>query len=298
MAIILVLLLKKNEGTTGEVTYKEVAVSKMDIVNTITSSGEVTSDTIVKSLNTDRYFEEIYYEVGSYVKKGKKIVKYTNGTYYKAPYNLVLVGYNVPDEDEKIRDNHYLEVKKVNNLEMQLSIDESEIDKISTNQSVSITLNAFEDKTFTGKITFINQIGSYSSSGTKYTAIVKFTNDGNVKIGMSGNASIEVGKAEDVIAVPIEAIQTQGKEKYVVVVDEDGNTSNVVVETGISNAAYVEIKSGLTGDEIVRMISTDNTSSNKFGMSGGRDFGQMGGGQMPNFDKGDMPSGNKGKREQ
>lgn len=38
----------------------------------------------------------------------KKIVKYTNGTYYKALYNLVLTDYSVPEE-ERIRDNHYLE---------------------------------------------------------------------------------------------------------------------------------------------------------------------------------------------
>lgn len=38
----------------------------------------------------------------------KKIFKYTNGTYYKAPYNLVLMDYSVPEKDERICDNHYL----------------------------------------------------------------------------------------------------------------------------------------------------------------------------------------------
>lgn len=83
MAIILVLVVKKDKNIETDVTYKDVMISRMDIVNTITSSGEVTSDTVVKNLNTDKYFEEIYYEVGSYIMKGKKIVKYTNGTYYK-----------------------------------------------------------------------------------------------------------------------------------------------------------------------------------------------------------------------
>lgn len=294
LAIILVLVVKKDKNIETDVTYKDVMVSRMDIVNTITSSGEVTSDTVVKNLNTDKYFEEIYYEVGSYIKKGKKIVKYTNGTYYKAPYNLVLTDYNVPEEDERIRDNHYLEYMKINSLEMQLSVDESEIDKIKTNQSVDITLNAFEDKTFTGKISFINQIGNYSSSGTKYTAIVKFSNDGNVKIGMSGSASIEVEKAENVLAVPIEAIQTMGKEKYVVVVDDDGNTENVTVETGISNAAYVEIKSGLTDEDMVRMVVNEGNSNTRMpNFSGGRFEDKS---EMPNFDRNSFPSSGKGTR--
>lgn len=294
LAIILVLVVKKDKNIETDVTYKDVMVSRMDIVNTITSSGEVTSDTVIKNLNTDKYFEEIYYEVGSYIKKGKKIVKYTNGTYYKAPYNLVLTDYSVPEEDERIRDNHYLEYMKINSLEMQLSVDESEIDKIKTNQSVDITLNAFEDKTFTGKISFINQIGNYSSSGTKYTAIVKFSNDGNVKLGMSGKASIEVEKAENVLAIPIEAVQTRGKEKYVVVVDNDGNTENVVIETGISNEAYVEVKSGLTDEDLVRMVVNEGNSNTRMpNLSGGRFEGM---GDMPNFDRNSFPSSGKGTR--
>lgn len=294
LAVILVLVVKKDKNIETDVTYKDVMVSRMDIVNTITSSGEVTSDTVIKNLNTDKYFEEIYYEVGSYIKKGKKIVKYTNGTYYKAPYNLVLTDYSVPEEDERIRDNHYLEYMKINSLEMQLSVDESEIDKIKTNQSVNITLNAFEDKTFTGKISFINQIGNYSSSGTKYTAIVKFSNDGNVKLGMSGKASIEVEKAENVLAIPIEAVQTRGKEKYVVVVDNDGNTENVVIETGISNEAYVEVKSGLTDEDMVRMVVNEDNSNNGMpNFSGGRFEDKS---EMPNFDRNSFPSSGKGTR--
>lgn len=146
---------------------------------------------------------------------------------------------------------------------MELSIDEEDINKVSINQNVTITLNYDETKSYTGKITNINQIGNYSSSGTKYTAIVEFKNDGNIKLGMSGSVSIEIEKAENVIAIPIEAVQTRGNEKYVLVVGDDNETSEAIITTGISNSAYVEVKSGLNGNETLRMISVDNTTSNK-----------------------------------
>ena len=103
--IVLFLALKEDK-TEDETTYKDVKVSKTTIENTITSSGEVTSDTTTIELNTYRYFSKMYYEVGDYVKKGEKIIKYTNGTYYKAPYDLVITGYNLPDSKEKIRSNN------------------------------------------------------------------------------------------------------------------------------------------------------------------------------------------------
>ena len=269
--IVLFLALKEDK-TEDETTYKDVKVSKTTIENTITSSGEVTSDTTTIELNTYRYFSKMYYEVGDYVKKGEKIIKYTNGTYYKAPYDLVITGYNLPGSKEKIRSNNYLEVKKVSTLKMTLDIDETEINKVSVGNEVKISLNAFEDKEYTGKITFINQTGNYSNSGTKYTATVEFDNDGNIKLGMSGTASVTVEKAENVIAVPIEAVMSNGNKKYVVVVD--GNSTNEVeIETGISSSAYVEVKSGLTGEETIRMIETES-SNNSFGRNN-RDFGNM-----------------------
>lgn len=272
IAVVIIVLLLPRKEEEDSTKYKDSKVSTQTITNTLTSAGEVTSDTVTKYLNTNRYFSKIYYEVGDFVKKGSKIVKYTNGTYLKAPYDLVITSYNVPDSKEKVRSNNYVSYKSLSSLKMELSIDESDINKVSVNQNVTITLNYDETKTYTGKITSINQIGNYSSSGTKYTAIVEFKNDGNVKLGMSGSVSIEVEKAESVIAIPIEAVQTRGNEKYVLVVGDDNETSEAIITTGISNSAYVEVKSGLNGDETIRMISTDTSSNNRSFNKENRDF--------------------------
>lgn len=40
-------------------------------------------------------------------------------------------------------------------------------------------------------------------------------------------------------------------------------TFEAIITTGIYNSAYVEIKSDLNGNETLRMISVDNTTSNK-----------------------------------
>jgi multidrug efflux pump subunit AcrA (membrane-fusion protein) len=87
-------------------------------------------------------------------------------------------------------------------------------------------------------------------------------------------------KAENVIAVPKEAIQTANGSSYVVVVNDDGSTENVIVATGISNDAYTEIKSGLNGNETVQYTVTSSSNSGSGFMN--RQFNSQGGsgGQM------------------
>lgn len=286
---LILAITSKNNKEEDTTTYKDTKVSKMTIENNITSSGEITGEEVTIELNTYRYFKEMYFEVGDSVKKGEKILKYTNGTYYKAPYDLVITDYNLPDAKEKIKDNNYLKVIKTSVLEMTLNIDETQINDVSEGNEVKITLSALDDKEYTGKITFINQIGNYSNSGTKYTALVEFENDGNVKIGMSASAEVTIEKAEDVIAVPIEAIISENNKKYVLVVN-DNKTEQVEVETGISSSAYVEIKSGLSGNETIRMIDNTSSDKNSFGMNerGNEDFGDMNG--KKDFPSGGMPN--------
>ena len=155
-------------------------------------------------------------------------------------------------------------IENMQTLTMNLSIQESEINEVTVGQSVAITLSAYEDKTYTGTITKINATGTYASSGSTFTAIVSFENDGNVKLGMSASCSILLEKAENVIDVPIEAIQTQDDQKYVIVVKENGQTQNIQVETGISNDSYVQILSDLEENQTIQMVQT--TSNVTFGL--------------------------------
>lgn len=271
---------------TSSTNIKEVTVGTQTITKTLTGSGEISSNiTEELSLNTYRYFSEIYVEENDFVEEGANILKYTNGKYLTAPYDLVVTKISVPDSGEKCTSSHSITVQSTEELTLTLNVDETEISNVAVGQEVEIVANAYEDKTYNGTITKINQIGSYASNGSTFTATVVFENDGDLKIGMGASCTITLEKAENVIAVPIEAIQTQGTSKYVIVVNNDGSTSNVTVETGLSNDAYVEITSGLQGGETIQMIEQTSTSTNK---QSGREEMMMQGEGRGSFE---MPSG-------
>ena len=105
-------------------------------------------------------------------------------------------------------------------------------------------------------------------------------------IGMSASATIVVDEAEDVVTIPVDALQEKGSETYVyTTVDDDGTLSGETeVETGLSDGDTVEITDGLSDGDTIYYQKTGNTSSS--GNSDGQ--GGMPSGDMPS---GDMPSG-------
>ncbi len=267
IAIIAVIIINSNK--TKESTLNTAIVQKQastqTIQKTLTGSGQiVTSETEKISLTTTKYFESMCVEEDDTLKEGENILEYSDGTYLTAPYDCIIDTYSVPETESKCTSSNYVQIKNIAKLNMTLSINESEINSVSVGQSVTITVNAVENKTYTGTISKIDAIGTYSTSGSTFTATIEFENDGNVKIGMSASCSIILEEAKDCIAVPIAAIQTSGNSKYVIVVKDDGTTENVTVETGISNDSYVQIKSGLTGTETVQMIETTSTNTRSF----------------------------------
>ncbi len=200
-------------------------------------------------------------EEDEYVAEGGNILQYSNGTYLTAPYNLVVESYSVPETGSKCTSSNYIKVQSLDDLYMTLSIDESEIKSVKIGQTAQITVNANESKKYTGTITKINQIGTYASSGSSFTSTISIKNDGNIKIGMSASCTVTLEEKENVMAVSIGAIQTKDSQKYVVVVNSDGSTKNVNVETGISDDSYVEITSGLDGTETIQKTTTTTQST-------------------------------------
>lgn len=288
-----------SDSSDSDSSTTTATATTMTIQNTLSSEGEISS-ALEENIepHASYYLEEVLVTEGEAVAEGDPILEYTNGKYMYAPYDLVIETLSLPDEDDEITSDNYITVASSDTLSMTLSISEDDISKVSVGNEVDITTSV-SDTAYTGYITFIDQIATYSSSGSTFSATVTFENDGNLKIGMSGTASIIIEEADDVIGVPVDAIQTDSDGSYVVVVSDDGTTKNVSVETGISNDSYIEITSGLSEGDTVEVVSSDDeteSSTSGFGdMSGGMGGGTSGGGEMPSgggsSGGGTMPSG-------
>lgn len=216
------------------------------------------------TLNTSYYYLNMCVEEEEFVKKGQNLLKYTNGTYLTAPYDCVVMSYSVPTAKEICTSSNYVYIASLEDLYMDINISEEQIYEISIGQEVEITANYDETKNYKGTITKINAIGTHSSGGTTFGAIASIENDDTLKLGMSATCTVIIEKNENLACLPIEAVLIENNEKYVNKIDSDGNIEKIKVETGKSNANYVEIKSGLSlGDTVQYETTTVTTVKNE-----------------------------------
>ena len=99
--------------------------------------------------------------------------------------------------------------------------------------------------------------GSSSSSASEavyfYGKAVLDNQEGLLRIGMTTENTITVARAEDVLLVPIIAVQNRDGQRSVQVLGAQGQPEARAVEIGLSDGVRVEIKSGLKEGERVVM---------------------------------------------
>ena len=168
----------------------------------------------------------------------------------------------------------------------EMSVDELDVQSVQVGQSVEVTADAFEDQTFSGKVTNVSLASSYSNGVTNYPVTVTMDEVGSLLPGMNVDGTIILDQVDNALMIPVDSLM-RGNRIYVKddsVTEQQGNVPAgfrvVEVETGISNDDYVQITSGLSeGDEVYVDSASSNTSTDMFQMGGmGGPDGGMGGG--------------------
>ncbi len=184
-------------------------------------------------------------------------------------------------------------------MTLDVSVDELDINSVEIGQEAVVTFDAIEDEEFTGEVTEIGNTASVNGGVAKYTVSISVPKDEDMKQGMNASATITIENRENVITIPVNALQEKGDKVFVYTKeDEDGNLSGETeVTTGLSDGTTVEITKGLSeGDTVYynKVGSSDSGNSNDGGMPG--DMGDMGGGPGGNSDSGNGggPGGNGG----
>ena len=182
---------------------------------------------------------------------------------------------------------------------LSVSVDELDINSVEQGQTAQVTFDAIEDKTFEGTVTKVGNTASASGGVAKYTVEITIPKDEEMKAGMNASSRITIEEKENIVTIPVNALQERGEEVFVYTEqDDEGNLSGEQqVTTGLSDGENVEITEGLSEGDVVYYQKTGggNTSSDTgFSMPGGG-MGDMPGGDMGNMsgggNMGNMPGG-------
>lgn len=239
-------------------------VQKSTIESYVSGPGEIKGASNEKlEMKKNRYYKELLVGLNTRITKGTPLVKYTNGETLKAPYNLVVTETNLPKKaKQELTEEHYLQVTRVDSMNVDIAVGESDIANVHIGQEAEVTVGSDEKTTITGTVSAINEVGTYSSSGSKYTVTVSIPNeDGSILVGMSANLRIKTNEASDVLTVPVSAIKTSDAGTFVTIQHEDGTTEDKLVTTGVSDGTKVEVSGDIHEGERVLLNELPTASS-------------------------------------
>ena len=187
-------------------------------------------------------------------------------TLIRSTVNGMVLDVPVKVGNQVIESNNFNEVTTiasladVGNMIFEGKLDESEVGKIKLNLPLEITVGAIENKKFNAVLDYIAPKGTEENGAVQFPIKGTLDNKDNIFIraGLSANASIILEKADKVLAIKESLIQFDEKTKKSFVEVEIGSQKfekrNVVL--GVSDGIYVQIKSGISKDDKIKVWNT------------------------------------------
>lgn len=139
----------------------------------------------------------------------------------------------------------------------ELKVDEADIAKVEIGQPVDVYPAAYPQTALRGTVEKIALAPTLENQARSYKVTVRLGGAGAMKLrsGMSARADLYLGGGGTQLAVPVEAVVTEAREKtettHVWVV-RDGRAKKVAVKTGVSDDRWQAVRGGLeAGDRVI-----------------------------------------------
>ena len=134
-----------------------------------------------------------------------------------------------------------------------LTLNPTDRGNLEVGMEVEVELQASDQDAVPGVIIELDETATVSADGSeRYEGVIETSETLDAVDGANVNVDVTREEKIDVITVPVAAVLQDGQGNDVVrVVLSDGTTTQVRVEVGLSEGAFVEITEGLTGNELV-----------------------------------------------
>jgi len=153
-------------------------------------------------------------------------------------------------------------VADASNMRVECKVSKYNLNDLAVGQKANIT---FLNKTYQGSVTSISHVaaqsatktGTATTSTTMVTADIHIDNpDSNLVIGMDTKVNILLGTKENVLVVPISAVNSNKNGDFVYIIQK-GKIVKKDVTTGLANNENIEIASGLEkGDKVITSVDS------------------------------------------
>ncbi len=153
---------------------------------------------------------------------------------------------------------------------VEVSLDETDVARVSVGQEAVVTLDAFPGETLSGKVTAIAPVAASLSGVVLYPVTIRLAAAAApARAGMTADVEIVAASQADVLIVPLRAIWSEDGASYVWR-QAAGGFERVEVTLGVMTETEVEIVAGLSEGDVVSVVAAPQSNGRPTG------FGPMG----------------------
>jgi multidrug efflux pump subunit AcrA (membrane-fusion protein) len=150
-----------------------------------------------------------------------------------------------------------LKIIDPSSMQVEGSINQAESSEMRVGRAASVTLDAFPGSSYAAKVYAIGALATSDGRSQYFLRTVpvkvQISNpDARVIPDLSAAADVLLAKEDNVLTVPLSAVEQQGNETYVYV-KNDQTFDKRLVKTGLSNGLVIAIREGLKEGEVVRI---------------------------------------------
>jgi len=149
-------------------------------------------------------------------------------------------------------------------------IDESEVEKLHKGMEIELTIGAIDDEVYPATLEHISPKGIEESGAIQFEikAAVILEDGQFLRAGYSANAEVVLDKRVGVLTLSEMLVQYDGSQPYVELETAPNTYERKDIELGLSDGLSVEIVSGLTGEDAIKVWN--KPSFEEFKRKGGR----------------------------
>jgi HlyD family secretion protein len=161
-----------------------------------------------------------------------------------------------------------MQMANLDTVQVRALVDETDIGKLQPGLPVTITVDAYPNRPFQGRVLMIEPQATVDQNVTMFPVIVRIANEGDLlKPGMNADVEVHVGNRDGVLAVPNAALRTdRDVQSAAQVLGLDPNT--VMTELADARQAATERDGGAAsmGGQVAE--ADDNGSSSTCNLNG------------------------------
>jgi cobalt-zinc-cadmium efflux system membrane fusion protein len=173
----------------------------------------------------------------------------------RAPFDGVITSYNIAPGELVNPQEDLLTVTDLSEVWVLADVYEQDLAKVRTGRDVQITVDAYPDRTFSGRLTYVSDVIDPKTRTAKVRCVVDNA-DGALKLDMFARIRLPSGDARQALAVPTTAVQHVDGQPVVFVQQSPTRFERRNVQTGATAGPVLEITTGLEAGEVIAAEGT------------------------------------------